>query len=833
MRASIIVLLLGLFPPQDPAPVERDIHGDPLPPGAVARLGRLRFGHYRDIYGNALSADGKTLATGGCDESIRIWDVLSGRLRRIIDTRRTFVIALTADGATMASHSSHDKCVRIHDTRTGLEIGKIDVEASTLSFSPDGTRLAVAGDREPLRVFDAAACAVSREWPEETKETTTAVFFYGGRKLASAGRDNTFRIWNAESGAELKKIDLERPAYKVVASPDSKVIALCSVHVREGPGAPDLDACAVILFDADSGKELRRLSGHVNMVLAMSFSSDGKTLVTVGKDTVIRHWDAHSGAELKRFEGHRDRISGVHFLPGNAQFVSTSDDHTIRLWDAGTGKELPVRADVTPRVWGLTWSPDGRRIATAGDDGTVRVWEPLTGKLMAHLKEQRGPVRAVAWSPDGRTIASASNDRSVKIYDADSGKAVREINVGDICATALSWSPDGQWLVGAGIGFVASWSASTGDRRFRIDLPDLRGRPTVAYSPDGKALGLTHEQKMWILDAAVGRTWISAHAYSIGGAVFLSDRTLAFLGESSYLVTVESERSWSHAGGPEGAEPLKLYRNPKTGDPPDLRDRGLRLWFQEHKKEFRYSDYAWNLMTIVASADGWFLAAGSADGSVRIFESFTGLEAKRLKWHYGNPDSLGFSPDGRYFASASNGETSALVWDLRAKAEYRAADFEKLWTELSGANAISAHQAVAALAAGGDDVVKEIRVKIMVAADPAVAAKALADLEHEELERREAAQTSLRKLGVRAIPAIRDFLEKSPSEEARRRLQDVLGALEGAVVTDPDAIRRMRVVLLLERMGTPAARGLLQSLSKDTPWLRERRAAIAAIRRTN
>jgi WD40 repeat protein len=830
-----LLLILTFLAPQDPQP--RDLHGDPLPPDAVARLGPLRFGHYRSIYGNAISADGKTLATGGCDESIRIWDVPSGKLRRVIDTRRTFVIALTADGSMMASASSHDKLTRIHETATGRELGTIDGEGNSLSFSPDGTSLALAfGRKLPVRIYDTGTFKLVRELPEEsTASHGTVVFFDGGRRLATAGKDKTLRIWNADNGEELRAASLEFPAYKVIASPDSKMLAVTAIGNFDTPLGED--ASAIVLFDPESGKESGRFTGHNDMVLALSFASDSRHLVTAGKDKIIRLWDVNSKAALKTFAGHDGRISGVHFLAGNNLVATTSDDCTIRLWDVKTGKERPVRPNATALAWDLAWSPDGGSIVTVDGEGRVRIWEALTGKELASIKGHDGRIRSVAWSPDGSRIATAGDDGTVRFWDPATGKSLRVIGAGGGAATSLAFSPDGAWLAGTGVGFISSWNAATGDRRFQHAMPGIGGdmdkNPIVAYSPDERAIAVSAEQSLRVFDAADGKELLRGRGSDLAGVTFLPGRdfALAFPAQSRLLAILESDRPWSELDRPDAAKELVFYRHNNIGNPPDLADRGLRLSFHEYTKDFRYSDYAWGLKGIAASPDGRYLATGSSDGTMRIFESLTGSEVKRLKWHYGSTDRADFSPDGTYLASLSWGECYAMVWNLRPRAEYRLADFEKHWVALAGGNGTAAYESAASLAAGGDSVVPELRARLFAKVDAKDASRLAADLDHEELDRREAATRGLHKLGIHALPAIRTSLGGKPSAEARRRMKELLADYESTVLTDAEAIRRLRSLMVLERIATGQAAKVLEALAQESPSNRERRDAAAALTR--
>ena len=189
------------------------------------------------------------------------------------------------------------------------------------------------------------------------------------------------------------------------------------------------------------------LEGHTSYVNSVSFSPDGKRIVSGSSDKTIRIWDATTGKELETLEGHTIAVNSVSFSPDGKRIVSGSYDRTIRIWDATTGEVLDTLEGHTRAVKTVSFSPDGKRIVSCSGDNTIRIWDATTGKVLETLEGYTDDVNSVSFSPDSKRIVSGSDDRTIRIWDATTGKKLETLEGHTEGVSSVSFSPDGKRIV--------------------------------------------------------------------------------------------------------------------------------------------------------------------------------------------------------------------------------------------------------------------------------------------------------------------------------------------------------------------------------------------------
>jgi tetratricopeptide (TPR) repeat protein len=228
-----------------------------------------------------------------------------------------------------------------------------------------------------------------------------------GSLLASGSYDKTVRLWEIDTGREMRCLEGHTGyVYGVVFSPDGSLLASGSYDTT------------VRLWEVETGREVCLLKGHTGYVYGVAFSPDGSLLASASGDNTVRLWEVETGRAWRRLEGHTGYVSSVAFSPDGSLLASASQDNTVRLWEIDTGREVHRLERHTGSVGSVAFSPDGVLLASGSEDRTVRLWEVETGWEVRLLKGHTGSVGSVAFSPDGSLLASGSADNTVCLWGA-------------------------------------------------------------------------------------------------------------------------------------------------------------------------------------------------------------------------------------------------------------------------------------------------------------------------------------------------------------------------------------------------------------------------------
>ncbi|MGH8902876.1 MAG: AAA family ATPase [Egibacteraceae bacterium] len=402
-----------------------------------------------------------------------------------------------------------------------------------------------------------------------------------GKCLATASRDGTARVWEADSGEKLLVLrGHEDVVQRVAWSPDGECLATTSN-----------DRTARV-WDAVRGDELLVLRGHDDWVWGVVWSPDGKHLATTSEDHTVRVWDAACGAELFAVHGHEDAVWGVVWSPDGQRLATASRDGTARVWDAAYGRELLVLRGHHDWVQGVAWSPDGQRLATVSHDRTARVWDATCGEERLVLRGHEDSVWGVAWSPDGQRLATTSGDHTARVWDVVHGRALFVLHGHHDSVYGAAWSPDSQRLATVSRDRTSRvWDAALGEERLVLrDHEDwIYG---VAWSPDGQRLATaSRDGTVRVWDAALGEELLVLRGHEAGlmGVAWSSD--------SKRLATASrdgSARIWDAKGGTQLASPCM------------------------------HSDW---VTSVAWSPDGKRVITASRDGTARIWDVATDLDA--------------------------------------------------------------------------------------------------------------------------------------------------------------------------------------------------------------
>jgi RNA polymerase sigma factor (sigma-70 family) len=831
LRSALAVLLvlavagggLALFrheppaagPPEAPrAPAKEvvekpttDQYGDPLPAGALARLGTVRLRHPGGIWSLAFSADGKTVVSGGNDATARLWDVATGKeLRRFVGRWGLIKsVALTLDGKALVT-GGRFSTFHFWDTATGEQMafagGGHDGGAGyCVALAADGKTLASA-DHNLIQVWDVARRERLRILDGPASAIEALALTRDGKLLATAGRgkNRDVRVWEAATGKVVRVLKGHAEDVLTLAfSPDGKTLA---------SGGHDK---AIRLWDVGTGKEIRQLAGHTSWVEGVAFSPDGKLLASGSRDSTARLWDVTTGNEVRPPLVHHNPVIAVTFSPDGSALATGGFEGRVRLWDVRTGTARgPAGARVGP-VYSAAFLPDGKTVISRGDE-KVRLWGAATGRERRGFDGPQGAFYGFALSPDCTTVAVCDSEGVIRLYSIATGKETRRLVGHKYTVFGLAFTPDGKALASAGYdNTIRLWDAATG-KEARQFKGEQRFPHHIAFSPDGRVLATAgsdpgSDQTLRLWDVASGKQRHCVRLAPVGAF------DLAFSPDGTTLATV---------GG-----------LPTTETPGEV-----RLWDVATGKELRrFEGHTEQVLCVAFSPDGRTLVTGGADKTIRFWEVATGKERRQLRGHESLIGSVAFSLDGRRLVSTSH-DTTGLVWDVtghlrggRLEAlDLSPQQLEARWNDLADHDAVKAYRAVWDMAASGDKSVSFLwtHLKPAPAADAGQIARWARDLDSDNFEARTRATQELEKLGDLAGPALRKLLAGQPSAETRKRATQLLGRL-GPL--SGERLRVERAVEALEHTASPEARRLLAALAAGAPEAGQTRQAKAALRR--
>ncbi len=527
-------------------------------------------GHQQKVGIIAWSPDGKTLASGSADKTIKLWNKQGQELKMLKGhSAQVLSVAWSPDGRILASGSA-DKTIKLWN-KDGQELKTLkghSAEVLSVAWSPDGKML-VSGSA------DGTIKLCNKDGKElktlKHNDSVTSISFSPDRTLlalVSGSDEKTIKLWSAVDGKEFWSQKPHSDSVRsVVWSPDGKMLASASIDKT------------VKLWTLE-GKELRTIKNS-SWVESAAWSPDGKMLAWGSNDGSIKLW-ALEGKELKIFTGHRDVVRSVNFSADGRMLASGSDDGTVRLWNI-EGKELPrIQGRHRDKVYSVAWSPDGKMLASGSADNTIKVWSLVNGGKELWNHKERSEVKSVSFSPDGQLLAWTSG-LNIKLWNKN-GKEIKTLTGHKRPVLSVSFSHDGQMLAsGSEGGLIKIWNVRNGKVLKMLDGHRDQVR-SVAWSPDGKLL--------------------------VSGS---TDKTIKLWS------TVDGREVWTSSNGSDGW----VYSVSFSPDGKRLAsgsDSGtIKLWSLEGKELMRLTGHSNIVRSVAWSPDGKWLASGSNDKTVLLW----------------------------------------------------------------------------------------------------------------------------------------------------------------------------------------------------------------------
>ncbi|KAH7464215.1 Vegetative incompatibility protein [Fusarium oxysporum f. sp. matthiolae] len=485
---------------------------------------RTLEGHTRWVTSVVFSNDGKLIASGSYDKTVKIWDVATGEEERTLEGHTNLVtsVVFSNDGKLIAS-GSYDKTVKIWDVATGEE--KLTLEGHTrwvtsVVFSNDGKLIASGSHDRLVKIWDVATGEEKLTLEGHTSSVSSVVFSNNGKLIASGSHDALVKIWDVATGEEERTLEGHTNLVtSVVFSNNGKLIASGSYDEL------------VKIWDVATGEEERTLEGHTHWVYSVAFSKDGKLIASGSHDRLVKIWDVATGEEERTLEGHTNLVTSVAFSKDGKLIASGSYDRLVKIWDVATGEEKLTLEGHTSSVSSVVFSKDGKLIASGSHDKTVKIWNVATGEDELTLEGHIHSVNSVAFLNDGKLIASGSHDRTVKIWDIATGEEERTLEGHIHSVYSVAFSNDGKLIAsGSDDKTVKIWKVATGEEEQTLKGHTVSVR-SVVFSNDGKLIASgSYDRLVKIWDVATG---INVKSFDASRII----NVLSFTDDDSVLVT--------------------------------------------------------------------------------------------------------------------------------------------------------------------------------------------------------------------------------------------------------------------------------------------------------
>ena len=671
---------------------------------------RALEGHSDAIRSIRFSPDGTRLVSGSQDNTIRVWDFVTGNS---VSTFRGHGRAVTAamflpDEKHLLS-ASHDRSVREWDIETYQE--QRTLTDRSLNGHSDAVLAASYSPKDQNHIVTASRDRSARTWNALTGMTelelkegheylaSSAVFFPDGLRLVTAAVDNTTRIWDVTTGGETRSFKETGRTAAVAVSRNKLWFATGGSRTEETGQAWNAQ-----LWNAETGERIRVFPDHVAEVNAVAISPDDRLLATGDLNGHVRLWNIETGELVSKLEGHQGKISAIRFLKSGTRLMTASIDKTVGHWDVATGKEIPSLILKHPdSVISMEVIPGTDQLMTTCADRLIRQWDASQGTLIQTIRSFEyvvhhptdirfvGPTdsdfHSISISADGqRLIVADSIRRTVHMWDLTANREVPGTSKSGQLGPWITlnqnmplWST-AFYPVNDDILTVGGNTARLWDMKSKREIKRFSQNDTIAsakYSPDEQWIATgswDFSAKIW--DVKTGRVKHklesgltgagTGHRGNVNSTVFSRDSRRLLTASDDGTAKVwdfQAEKLLMTLKGHTDRVRSATYSPDGTMIATASDDKTVRLWDSATGafiREFR--GHLWGVICVEFSPDSTLLITGSNDAKARIWDVKTAESKHELSGHTAMVTSVAISPDGRRILTGSSDHTAKL-WD--------------------------------------------------------------------------------------------------------------------------------------------------------------------------
>ncbi|MBD2514563.1 AAA-like domain-containing protein [Nostoc sp. FACHB-973] len=558
------------------------------------------------------SPDGKIIASGGDDGTIKLWH---------------------ENGTAIATISSHTNKVK------------------SIGFSPNSKIIASASQDGTIQLWNRDGSFIKTL--SKDKIWLVSAIFISDNTLVSISKDGTIKFSQLDNTL-IKTISLKSNAITSAnISPNGEVIA---VGNEEGN---------IEIYKID-GTLIKKIVGHEGWVTSINFSHDGENIASASDDKTIKLWKK-DGTLIRTFKGHTSRINAVSFSRDGKIIASSSSDQTVKIWQLD-GTLINTFVGHGDSVASVTWSQDNNIIASGSEDGIVKLWK-LNADMMTTLTGHQGGITSLNFSRDGKIIASGGNDGTVKLWQRN-GTLIANLTGHQDWVNSISFSPDNKTIAVATNQLVTKLWQQDGTRIY--PLSEHKKVTSLSFSPNQKILAFGTDKgfiEVWKWDGTLiqpstkfftgHKNWVTSVSFSPDGKIIASggddDGTIELRRLDGTLITTLT-------GHRKGINSINFSPDGKiiaSGS----KDQTIKLWEKDGTLITTLTGHSGAVNSVSFSPNAEIIASGSDDQTIKLWKK-DGIPITTLLGHKGSVTSVSFSHDGKVIASASK-DDKVILWSLQ------------------------------------------------------------------------------------------------------------------------------------------------------------------------
>lgn len=570
---------------------------------------------------------------------------------------------------------------------------------NSISFSPNGTRIAVASSTG-IWIYDAHTGAELALLPGHEGGVGSVVFSPDNKTLASGGYREIL-LWDIDTGKILKSFKGHKGWVGVGISGDGKILISLS---RDGSAR---------FWDITTGREKRTLRVTPSLGIIKFFFTligrettswyvhlekiDGNGILALGyKDGIIQLKDATTGRHLKTLRGHKDYVNQLAISPDGSLLAVDIFNAPLSLWDIATGRQLKTLSKSGSLVGKFEFSKDGKTFIYQTIFGGIELWDVATGTLRATLGKGKAEINALTFSPNAKKFVGASSDGTIRLWDANTGEELSVLTTGHIQGlNALAFSSDSSSLAAGYAKTVQLWDTNT--FTLRSDTTESTDKLiTLVFSPDGSTVtsagnftfikqkrdefmkeSVKGELSLWDANTGQNRSVFPIESHKGEAPVLPGQREVGSTSQAmagyAGIVDVKTANGikkhvkyqiYGIASFSQDGAMLATAQNSSHAAEND--QFSVLLWdVPARQLRFILKGHTGKIKALAFAPDGKMLASGDNDGIIRLWDTSTGNQTVNFSSDLNT--ALAFSADGKTLASIHN--KSIKLWDITTSSE--------------------------------------------------------------------------------------------------------------------------------------------------------------------